>query len=91
MRRDTHAGRAPHPDPQQHRPVDLQRVRRPVGRPRVLEELEVRDVLQGLFDIRRQANADTVAPYIAALSAVRLGLTPPDAVEEAMPDAPGLA
>ncbi len=63
----------------------------PVGRPRVLEELEVRDVLQGLFDIRRQANADTVAPYIAALSAVRLGLTPPDAVEEAMPDAPGLA
>ena len=70
--------------------MDLQRVR-PVGRPRVLEELEVRDVLQGLFDIRRQANADTVAPYIAALSAVRLGLTPPDAVEEAMPDAPGLA
>ena len=48
----------------------------PAGRPRVLEELEVRDLLQGLFEIRRQANADTVAPYIAALSAVRLGLTP---------------
>ncbi len=63
----------------------------PGGRPRVLEEPDVRDVLQGLFDIRRQANADTVAPYIAALSAVRLGLSPPAAVEESMPDAPGLA
>ena len=63
----------------------------PGGRPRVLEEPDVRDVLQGLFDIRRQANADTVAPYIASLSAVRLGLSPPAAVEESMPDAPGLA
>jgi DNA helicase-2/ATP-dependent DNA helicase PcrA len=61
------------------------------GRPRVLEEPEVRDVLQGLFDIRRQANADTVAPYIAALSSVRLGLTAPEAVEEAIPDAAGIA
>ena len=61
----------------------------PPGRPRVLEELEVRDLLQGLFDIRRQANADTVAPYIAALSAIRLGLSPPAAVEEAIPDAAG--
>ena len=57
----------------------------------MLEEPDVRDVLQGLFDIRRQANADTVAPYIAALSAVRLGLSPPAVVEESMPDAPGLA
>jgi DNA helicase-2/ATP-dependent DNA helicase PcrA len=63
----------------------------PGGRPRVLEEPEVRDLLQGLFDIRRQANADTVAPYIAALSSVRLGLIAPAAVEEAIPDAPGIA
>ncbi len=61
------------------------------GRPRVLEELAVRDLLQGLFDIRRQANTDTVAPYIGALSAIRLGLISPEAVEEAMPDASGIA
>jgi DNA helicase II / ATP-dependent DNA helicase PcrA len=61
------------------------------GRPRVLEELEVRDLLQGLFPIRRQANTDTVAPYIAALTAIRLGLNPPEAVEEAIPDAAGIA
>ena len=61
------------------------------GRPRVLEELEVRDLLQGLFDIRRQANSDTVAPYIGALSAIRLGLNSPEAVEEATPDAAGIA
>jgi DNA helicase-2/ATP-dependent DNA helicase PcrA len=61
------------------------------GRPRVLEELDVRDVLQSQFDIRRQANTDTVAPYIAALSAIRLGLSSPESVEEAMPDASGIA
>ncbi len=61
-----------------------------VGRPRVLEELEVRDLLQGLFDIRRQANADTVAPYLSALSTIRLGLVPPAAAEESLPDAAGI-
>jgi DNA helicase-2/ATP-dependent DNA helicase PcrA len=61
------------------------------GRPRVLEELDVRDVLQSQFDIRRQANTDTVAPYITALSAIRLGLSSPEAVEEATPDASGIA
>ncbi len=61
------------------------------GRPRVVEELEVRELLQGVFDIRRQANADTVAPYISALAAVRLGLTSPEAVEEEHPDAAGIA
>ncbi len=63
----------------------------PGGRPRVVEEPEVRDVLQGVFEIRRQANADTVAPYIGALSAIRLGLTPPEVVEEESPDAAGIA
>ena len=63
----------------------------PRGRPRVLEELEVRDLLQQLFEIRRQANADTVAPFISALAAIRLGLNRPEAVEEAVPDAPGIA
>jgi DNA helicase-2/ATP-dependent DNA helicase PcrA len=61
------------------------------GRPRVLEEPEVRELIQATFDVRRQANIDTVAPYLAALSAVRLGLRSPAEVEEAMPDATGLA
>ena len=63
----------------------------PSGRPRVLEEAGVRELLQELFDIRRQANADTVAPYISALAAIRLGLIPPRAVEEEIPDADGIA
>jgi DNA helicase II / ATP-dependent DNA helicase PcrA len=61
------------------------------GRLRVLEEPAVRDLLQRHIEIRRQANTDTVAPYIEALSAIRLGLTAPDLVEEAMPDAAGIA
>ena len=62
-----------------------------MGRPKVLEEIDVRDLLQGLFDIRRQSNSDTVVPYIAALSAIRLGLNSPEAVEDAFPDASGVA
>ena len=58
---------------------------------RVLEESGVRDLLQRMFDIRHQANTDTVAPYLAALSAVRLGLNSPEVVEEANPDASGVA
>ncbi len=63
----------------------------PSGRPRVLEEAGVRDLLQEVFEIRRQANADTVAPYLGALSAIRLELTAPDVVEEEIPDAEGIA
>ena len=61
------------------------------GRLRVLEEPGVRDLLQRHIEIRRQANTDTVAPYIEALSAIRLGLTAPELAEEAMPDAAGIA
>jgi DNA helicase-2/ATP-dependent DNA helicase PcrA len=61
------------------------------GRLRVLEEPAVRDLLQRHIEIRRQANTDTVAPYIEALSAIRLGLTAPELVEEAIPDAIGIA
>ena len=53
--------------------------------------LEVRDLVQKVFDVRRQANTDTVQPYIDGLSAVRLGLRSPAAVEEDIPDAAGLA
>ena len=61
------------------------------GRLRVLEEPAVRDLVQGVFEVRRQANTDTVLPYIDALSSVRLGLTAPNRVEELLPDAQGLA
>ena len=61
------------------------------GRLRVLEEIEVRELIQRQFDVRRQANTDTVAPYVAALSAIRLGLASPESVEAALPDAAGVA
>ena len=61
------------------------------GRPNVYEEPRVRDLVQAVFDVPRQANTDTVLPYIDALSAVRLGLVSPAMVEDEIPDARGLA
>ena len=61
------------------------------GPVRVLEEMGVRDLVGELFEVKRQANTDTTAPFLAALSLVRLGLVTPDAAEEAYPDASGLA
>ena len=55
------------------------------------DERQVRDLVEQVFEVRRKANSDTVAPYIDALSAVRLGLMPPTAVEDALPDAAGVA
>ena len=56
----------------------------------VVDEPRVRALVQQVFEVPRQANADTVAPFIGALSAVRLGLRDPREVEEAMPDAAGV-
>ena len=61
------------------------------GRLHVVEEPRVRDLVQQVFEVRRQANTDTVLPYIDGLAAVRLGLTSPELVEELIPDAAGLA
>lgn len=61
------------------------------GRLSVYEEPQVRDLVQLVFEVRRQANTDTVLPYIDALSAVRLGLNSPAIVEDLVPDARGLA
>lgn len=61
------------------------------GRRQTLGEPGVRDLVQEVFPVRRQANADTVAPFIDALSAVRLGLASPTEVEAEIPDASGLA
>ncbi len=61
----------------------------PSGPRTVVDEPRVRALVQQVFEVPRQANADTVAPFIAALSAVRLGLRDPVEVAEAMPDAVG--
>ncbi len=61
------------------------------GPVRVLDEIGVRDLVGEVFDVKRQANADTTAPFLAALSLVRLGLVTPSAAEEVYPDASGLA
>lgn len=60
------------------------------GRLGVLEELAARDLIQEVFPVKRQANTDTVAPYLDALSAVRLRLASPQDVEGMFPDAVGL-
>jgi DNA helicase II / ATP-dependent DNA helicase PcrA len=61
------------------------------GRLRVLEDPAVRDFVQKVFDVPRQANTDTVVPFTDGLSAIRLGLTSPAQVEKEIPDAQGLA
>ncbi len=62
------------------------------GRPRVLDEREVRSILEGLVPKGRPvANTDRLAPYLEALTAVRLGLRDPDEVEAARDDVPGFA
>jgi DNA helicase-2/ATP-dependent DNA helicase PcrA len=60
------------------------------GRLDTLDESEVRHLVEGVFSVRHQANTDTVAPFIDALSAVRLGLASPKEVEAVIPDASGL-
>jgi len=62
----------------------------PARRPTVIDEYEVRRLLDGLLDVRRQANTDTLAPYLEGLAAIRIGLRDPAEVEAAMPDAAGL-
>ncbi len=64
----------------------------PGGRPRrVIDESEVRRILESLVTVRRQMNSDPWVPYLDALSAIRLGLSDPAEVEAAMPDAEGIA
>jgi DNA helicase-2/ATP-dependent DNA helicase PcrA len=62
------------------------------GRPRVLDELEVRAILERLVPKGRpMANTDRLAPYLEALTAVRLGLRDPEEVESSREDVPGFA
>ena len=60
--------------------------------PRVLEEREVRSIVDRLAPPRpRRANVDPIAPYLEGLAAIRLGLRDPQDVEDERDDVPGLA
>ena len=61
------------------------------GSVKVVEERECRNIVQSLVKIPRKANADPVAPYLEALSAIRLGLLDPEAAETRFPDAAGIS
>ncbi len=56
------------------------------GNRSTIEEIEVRRLLGGLVSFPRRAEADPAAPWIEALSRVRLGLAHPGAVEDELPD-----
>jgi DNA helicase II / ATP-dependent DNA helicase PcrA len=56
------------------------------GRTSTIEEMEVRRLLGGLVTFPKRAETDPVAPWIEALSRVRLGLADPATVEGEMPD-----
>jgi DNA helicase II / ATP-dependent DNA helicase PcrA len=47
----------------------------------VIDERQVRRILDDLVSVRRRANTDPIAAWIEALTAVRLGLRPPNEVE----------
>jgi DNA helicase-2/ATP-dependent DNA helicase PcrA len=56
------------------------------GRSTTLEETEVRRILSGLVAFPRRAETDPAAPWIEALSRLRLGLAHPEVVEDELPD-----
>jgi DNA helicase-2/ATP-dependent DNA helicase PcrA len=61
--------------------------------PPVVEETEVRRLVDSLLPGRRQrrANTDPIGPYVEGLTTIRLGLTDPEVVEASRDDVPGLA
>ena len=61
------------------------------GRPRLLDEREIRNLLQPFVPARRRANDDVYAPYLEALGEVRGALRSPGEVEATRQDVPGFA
>ncbi len=61
--------------------------------PTLVEEREVRRIVESLIPGRRprRANTDPIGPYVEGLSAIRLGLRDPEEVEADRDDVPGLA
>ena len=60
------------------------------GRLRVLNEMDARRLIEATFEIRRRSNTDVLAPYLEALSAIRLQLIDPVVAEADFPDAVGI-
>ncbi|MGH9278239.1 MAG: ATP-dependent helicase, partial [Acidimicrobiales bacterium] len=61
------------------------------GPVRVIDEIETRRIVESLVHVNRRINTDPVAPYLDALSAIRLGLVDPEDAEGRFPDATGVA
>ena len=61
--------------------------------PPVVDEREVRRMVEALVPGRRQrrANTDPIGPYVEGLASIRLGLRDPEEVESSRDDVPGLA
>jgi len=57
----------------------------------VIDEREIRRRIDGMVPVRHRANTDVYAPYLEALSEVRLGLVAPDIVESKRDDVDGFA
>ncbi len=62
-----------------------------VSGPRVIDEREARGLVEMVVKVRHRANADPLAPYLDALSLIRLGLVHPAEAEARIPDAAGVA
>jgi DNA helicase-2/ATP-dependent DNA helicase PcrA len=62
-----------------------------VSSPRVIEEREARSLVETVVKVRHRTNADPIAPYLDALSLIRLGLVEPEEAEARIPDAAGVA
>jgi DNA helicase-2/ATP-dependent DNA helicase PcrA len=61
------------------------------ARPRLLNEREVRNLVEQLVPVKPRANEDVYAPYLEALAQVRAGLWSPELVEDERDDVPDFA
>ena len=58
---------------------------------KVIDERTQREILNRIAPIQRRQNRDPIAPYLEALSSVRIGLTEPQIVAESRDDTPDFA
>jgi len=84
------AGRSPHIRTINSLAYDICNQFGGAGRLRVLNEMEARRHIEATFEIRRRSNTDVLAPYLEALSAIRLRLMDPEVAEGSFPDATGI-
>jgi DNA helicase-2/ATP-dependent DNA helicase PcrA len=84
------AGRSPHIRTINSLAYDICNEFGAAGRLRVLNEMDARRLIEATFAIRRRSNADVLAPYLEALSAIRLQLIDPGVAEGSFPDAVGV-